>query len=127
LRLPENISDVRSGGPESFSMVDFIHPELNASVQAIGGHYVFIKEERLDVETEQVLYHVGYAVIDSSCCGAGGTAYASVAGYIRRWHGRLDKNNRPVSEIEPIRDHATQNYIRRLITARESVPQVDFI
>jgi hypothetical protein len=112
---------------EGSSMVDFIHPELNTEVNAIGGHYVLVKEQRLDDESDRILYHIGYAAIDSSCCGTGGTAYASVAGYIRRWHARYDENNRPVSEIEPIRDKTKQNHIRRLITARERVPQVIFI
>ena len=108
-------------------MVDFIHPELNTEIKAIGGHYVLIREKRLDYRSDQILYHVGYAVIDTSCCGTGGAAYASVAGYIRQWHCRYDENNRPVSEIEPIQDKAVQKNIRRLITAGEHVPQVNFI
>jgi hypothetical protein len=120
-----NDPGLRAG--EVSSMVEYIHPELNTEVNAIGGYYVFVKEGRLDYETDRILYHVGYAVIDSSCCGIGGTAYASVAGYIRQWRGRYDENNRPVSEIEPIRDKIIQNHIRRLITAREGVPQVNFI
>ena len=108
-------------------MFDFIHPKMGAEINAIGGHYVFIKEERLGDETGQILYHVGYAVIDASCCGTGGAAYALVAGYIRKWHAGRDDHDRPVSKIEPIRDKAIQNHLRRLIGARESVPQVNFI
>lgn len=108
-------------------MVDFIHPELNAEIKAIGGHYVLIKEERLDYHTDQVLYHVGYAVIDASCCGTGGAAYASVAGYVRKWHSKTDDNNRQVSQIETIQDKDTQDNIRKIIRDRESVAQINFI
>lgn len=108
-------------------MLEFTHPTLNTEITAIGGHYVFIKEGRLDYRTDQILYHVGYAVIDSSCCGTGGAAYASVAGFIRSWHCGDADNGRPISRIEPIQNRAVQNAIRRIIHARESVPQVDFI
>ena len=108
-------------------MVDFIHPELDAEIKAIGGHYVLIKEEQMDYHADKVLYHVGYAVIDSSCCGTGGAAYASVVGYVRKWHHRTDDSNHPVSLVEPIRNKIAQENIRRIISERESVPQVNFI
>lgn len=107
-------------------MLEFVHPKLNTEIHAIGGHYVFIKEERLGYASDQILYHVGYAVIDSSCCGTGGAAYAQVAGYVRHWHCGTSENQQPLSLIEPIENKTDQNNIRQLIITREGVPQVNF-
>ena len=51
---------------------DFTHPELGQEVTAIGGHYVFGKEIRWPFSNREILYFVGYAVLDSTCCGVGG-------------------------------------------------------
>ena len=64
---------------------EFVHPRLGQEVTAIGGHYVFGKEIRLPHNGREILYFVGYAVLDSTCCGVGGCAYVLVAGYIRQW------------------------------------------
>ena len=46
-------------------LVDFIHPELNKTVKAIGGEYVFIKEDILSYADQDVLYlaNAGWAGI----------------------------------------------------------------
>ena len=108
-------------------MFEFTHPGLNTEITAIGGHYVFVKENCLTYEADQILYHVGYAVIDSSCCGTGGAAYASVAGYVRQWHFKTAEDGRPVSQLEPVSSPAAQNKISRIIQAKESVPQINFV
>ncbi len=49
----------------------FLHPELNREITAIGGHYIWVKEGRLPFGDREVLYLVGYAVLDTTCCGVG--------------------------------------------------------
>ena len=105
---------------------DFAHPELNREVTAIGGHYVFGKEIRLPFNSRQILYFVGYAVVDSSCCGVGGCAYVFVAGFIKQWKYRKDDKDCSVSKIEPIRNYNVQNEVRKRIQNKEMVFQVTF-
>ena len=105
---------------------DFTHPELNAEITAIGGHFVWVKEALLSQGSAQILYYVGCAVVDTSCCGPGGAAFASVAGYVRQWHFKMTAEGRPVSRIEPILNLTIQNKIRRIISAKEFVPQINF-
>jgi hypothetical protein len=71
---------------------DFVHPELGREVTAIDGHYVFGKEIRLPYNGRELLYFVGYAVLDATCCGMGGCAYVLVPGFIRQW--KYKKNQR---------------------------------
>ncbi len=107
-------------------MIDYTHPALNEEITAIGGHFVFVREARLRRAPHEILYYVGYAVVDTSCCGVGGTAFAMVAGYIHHWQYRRAADGRPVSRIEPIRSQAARRELSRSIRAAEGVVQVNF-
>ena len=105
---------------------DFTHPDLGREVTAIGGHYVFGKEIRMSYDSREILYFVGYAVLDSTCCGVGGVAYVLVAGFIRQWKYKMNQENCPVSKIEPICDETIQKKVRSVIQKKEMVHQVTF-
>ena len=109
-----------------FEPLDFAHPALGREVTAIGGHYVFTRERRLRCQDREILYLVGYAVVDTSCCGMGGCAYALVQGFILKWKYKTNCDDLPVSQIEPIRDVLLQNQIRRLIQTRDKILQITF-
>jgi hypothetical protein len=112
---------------ESFIEIeDFAHPRLGQEVTAIGGHYVFGKEIRMPFHGREILYFVGYAVLDSTCCGVGGVAYVLVAGFIQQWKLKKNQNECFVSRIQPIRDQATQEEVSRVIRKKEMVYQVSF-
>jgi hypothetical protein len=105
---------------------EHIHHELNREVAAIGGHYVLTNEVRLPFDGREVLYLVGYAVVDNSCCGVGGVAYALVPGYIVAWKNKANDDGLAVSLVEPIDDPTAQADIRRLIQEKEVVHQIRF-
>jgi hypothetical protein len=108
-------------------MREFVHHCLGEEIAAIGGRYVFVEEVRLPWGCGEVLYYVGYAVVDSSCCGSGGTAFAVVEGLIRQWHCARTPEGREISRVEPIEKAEAQAELRRLIKARELVLQVNFL
>jgi hypothetical protein len=108
-------------------MREFIHPVLGEPVAAVGGHYVFTTEVRMPFRGRELLYHVGYAVVDTACCGAGGAVFASVAGFVGAWHSARSADGAPVSRVLPVEDGALQVEIRRMVKARERVHQVNFI
>ncbi len=106
--------------------IDHIHYELNREITAIGGHYAFIKESTLSYAGRNLLYYVGCAVMNSTCCGVGGIAFARVSGYIRDLKYKIDHTGAPISRIEPILDEISQTHIRSVLRETESVTQVDF-
>ena len=105
---------------------DHIHPILNEEIRTISGHYILSTENRLPFNDRQVLYLIGCAVVDASCCGTGGCTYARVAGYVRQWKYKLNRGNLAVTQVEPIRDEGEQQALRELIKAKEGVQQVNF-
>jgi hypothetical protein len=105
---------------------DYIHPVLNEEIRTISGHYVLSTENRLPFNDRQVLYFIGCALVDSSCCGKGGCTYALVPGYIRQWKYKLNAGNLSVTQVEPIRDKGVRQQLRLLIREKEGIQQVNF-
>ena len=106
---------------------DFSHPELNQQITAIGGSYLFIKEAILPINGEEVLYLMGNAIFDSSCCGFGGCAYAMVPGVIQSYRYRTDDAGRSVSRVAAITDAGLQEKVKALIRHKHLVHQVNFL
>ena len=105
---------------------EFIHLELGQEVVAVGGYYELIREARLPLGQRDVLYLVGHAAFETSCCGVGGCAYALVPGFVVRWKDRTDEEGHAVSLVERVRDKAVQQEVRRHISSIEIVHQVVF-
>jgi hypothetical protein len=106
---------------------EYVHQPLNQEVTAIGGHYLLVKEVRLPFAGREVLYLVGHAAFDTSCCGAGGCAYALVPGIILNWKARHTEDGLDVSEVESVDGRDTQAQLQRLIREREMVHEVRFL
>jgi hypothetical protein len=106
---------------------EYVHQELNQEVIAIGGRYVLVKEERLPFRGREVLYLVGQAAFDTSCCGVGGCAYALVPGFVLDWKAATNREGLVVSRVEPIHDGALQKEIEGAISRREVIQQVRFL
>ncbi len=100
--------------------------ELNEEVASISGRYEIVKEERMEYRDRVLLYLVGSAVVDNSCCGMGGCHYAVVPGFIVNWKPRTNENGLCISEVEPIADGTARLEIRKIIEKREFVNQVEF-
>ena len=107
--------------------MDFVHLPLNEEVTAIGGHYTLVKEERFSYKGRDILYFVGLASFDTSCCGTGGCAYALVPGFVLEWKFRETGGGQAVSDVDPIRDETVQSEIRDTLIDRELVHQVQFL
>ena len=105
----------------------YSHPALGEEEEAVSGHSVLTREERLRRGDRDVLYVAGAGVFDTSCCGAGGCAYAIVPGTVVRWKYAVDKDGRPVSEVEPVTDPGERRAIEEEI--RSAIPgcQVRFL
>ena len=104
----------------------YTHLELDKDVSSIAGYYTPQKEVRLKFNNREVLYVIGQAVIESSCCGVGSWGYALVPGYIVNWQNKRNEAGLPVSDVEPISDEGAQNNIRQIIQSNEVISQIEF-
>ena len=108
-------------------MAEYIHQELKQEITAIGGEYILDKEVHLPFQEHELLYFLGRAVFDSTCCGISGCAYALVPGFILEWQSKKNGLGLPVSLVEPIHSQTQKSEIRRMILDEELVHQVQFL
>ena len=105
----------------------YTHLELNEDYPTgIAGYYTPQKEVRLQHNGREVLYVIGKAVIESSCCGTGSWIYAIVPGYIESWQKTKNETGLPVSEVEPILNEEARDNIRRIIETNENASPIGF-
>ena len=107
-------------------MRKYTHLQLHGDVEAPAGHYTPLKEEKLEYQGRKILYIVGQAAIDSSCCGRAHYRYVIVPGYITKWQKETNEAGLPVTEVEPISDKASLKEIAAVIQATEHVFQIEF-
>ena len=106
---------------------EYTHLKLGEDyATGIAGYYTPEKEARLKCNDREVLYVIGQAVIESSCCGVGSWGYALVPGYIVNWQNKTSEAGLPVSEVEPISDEAARNSIKQIIQTSEGISRIGF-
>ncbi len=94
---------------------EFTHPELGQEVRTISGYYIPREEHTLEYGGRELVYVMGQACIDASCCGTAAWNYIQVPGFLVKKHVRGGGTAPPVSEVETIQDQDTRNGIRDLL------------
>ncbi len=105
----------------------YTHFVLNEEHTSITGFYVVTSEVRLPFQGREILYLMGYSVVDSSCCGVGGCGYASIQGFILDWKDRQNADGIDQTTYEPVRDLSIKEELSKIINQRETVTQVNFM
>lgn len=106
----------------------FMHPPLKELVNFFGGCYLFLEERCFPYREKEVLYLLGVAAVESSCCGPGGGVFIKVPGYIRSWKKEVTTSGQYLSEIESIVSITEQKEITKLLLEKHpECGQVDFI
>ncbi len=105
--------------------ISYTH-ELKQRIQSISGWYELEKEGKLRIHGKEVLYVVGIAAVDSSCCGVWGCRYALVPGYVLKFKNGKNAQGHWISEVEPISDKETHREITQILEEKEWVQQVRF-
>ncbi len=118
----ENASRPRDGS----GVRQYAHQKLGEDYGGIAGYYTPLKEIRLDYKGRQILYIVGRAVIESSCCGTGNWPYALVPGYIIEWQQSINPNGLPLTSVELIEDPEVKKDLLNIIRRREELDCITF-
>ena len=107
-------------------LLEHTHYRLNSTVAAIGGEYAFLKEGTLRLQKQTILYYVGCAVLNSTCCGTGGVCFARVPGIVHALKYQTNDSGEPISRVEPITDKTVQVQVRKILHDTEWIHQVEF-
>lgn len=78
----------------------FVHLPIEEDIHAIGGHYQIHKELCMEIRGQSLLYLLGVAAYDRTCCGQGGCLFALVAGFLRRYRFARVLATAPASDLQ---------------------------
>ena len=109
-------------------MSEYRHPELNKRVDFCGGGYSFMEEGKFVYQGKEVLFSVGIANLEASCCGTWGCGFVKVPGYVLSWKTRVDEHGQVLSEIEKVEDKERQIEIRKILEEKfPGFSQIEFL
>jgi len=108
---------------EAVKMIEYTHSKLEEEVRSIGGAYTPGKEGKLKYKDREVLYVLGQANLDSSCCGSGCWCYSNIPGYVVNYRYKTNDKGLPVSEVEIITDKNDQEEIKKILRATEPLAE----
>jgi hypothetical protein len=111
---------------ETKTTLEYVHQELDKEVTALAGYYKPLEELRLKYNGREVLCIAGISVIECSCCGSGGCAYAIVPGYIVSWKLKKNDAGLPISKVETISDKKARQEIAAVLKEDKSIGNVEF-
>ncbi len=112
---------------ENQNKTEYVHQPLGEEVRSITGNYTFLKEETINIDGNELLYLIGSAAFDSSCCGTGGCSYALVPGFIIELRHKTNADGNPISIVSPVKDEKTRKEVTKVLMAAENVLQVNFL
>jgi hypothetical protein len=104
----------------------YVPEELGKEVAAPAGYYLPLHEESLEHAGRRLLFVVGSACIEASCCGVGSWEYLRVEGYVIE--DGLSAKREPGTSlvIETIEDLSEQTAIRRLLGQKYPRARIEF-
>jgi hypothetical protein len=105
--------------------MEYLH-DLGSEIRSIAGEYRLDQEGRLEYRGREVLYVLGHAVFDTTCCGTGGCRFALVPGYLTTYRARQNDRGVWISEVDPISDQEARDEISGLLKQKDFVQQVQF-
>lgn len=96
-------------------MPEYLHQEPGTEIRFIAGHYTIVEEGRIAHRNRELIYVVGIAGVESSCCGTQGCRFVNIPGYCVAWKHRLTESGVPVTIVEPVESEAEQTEIRAIL------------
>lgn len=107
-------------------MAEHVHTPPGDEIESIGGRFSIVAESCINYRGRTVLYCVGIAIIDRSCCGAGGYRFIHVPGYITDRQYRVDSRGRPISIVQPVNTKQEMKEIKGMLDKLYPHSQVSF-
>jgi hypothetical protein len=99
-------------------MAEHVHQRVGEEIRSIAGYYQVLEEVVVEYEGRDLFYLLEAAVVDTSCCGAGGMGFITVPGFVKKWKYKVNEDGLFVSEVERVEDEEERKRITRLLRSR---------
>ena len=104
----------------------YLPESFGSEIVAPSGYYQPIEEAVVDHDGRRLLYVLGSACIDASCCGIGSWQYARVEGYLVESDRPRGEDDRDRTEIDTIEDDSDRRAIIRLLLDKHPGVRIEF-
>jgi hypothetical protein len=105
---------------------EYNHLELGVEVHNIAGYYVPLEEHIIPFDGKDLLFLLGFACIESSCCGVRSWNYIQVPGFLTGKNSKGSEGITGVSEVDTIEDTPTRLRIAEILAAQYPGADVDW-
>ena len=102
--------------------LSYVPDALGVEVPAPSGYYQPVREDSLDFQGRRLMYTLGTACIEASCCGVGSWDYLRVEGYLVEGDAGADG----VVEVDTVEAAEEKTAIARLLQAKHPGVRVEF-
>jgi hypothetical protein len=110
----------------AMARVVYIPDDFGNEIVAPSGYYQPHQEESIDYNGRRLLYTLGTACIEASCCGKGSWAYLRVEGYVVDSDSSQGRDGGTHLEVETIEDSGEKVAIGKLLSERHPGARIEF-
>lgn len=104
----------------------YVPEALGCEVAAPSGYYQPLEEAFLDRHGKRLLYILGTACVDASCCGTSSWAYLRVEGYVIEDDSLQCRGDGMNLEIDTIDNDSERAAIGKLLSGKHPGARVEF-
>ena len=104
----------------------YVPEDFGTEVVVPSGYYQPIKEDLVAFDGKQVLYVLGSACVEASCCGIGSWAYVRVEGFVVGEEDPGDESDRKSTQIDTITAERDKAAIGALLLDRHPGARIEF-
>jgi hypothetical protein len=104
----------------------YVPEDLGCEVAAPSGYYQPLEEAFLGLSGKRLLYILGTACIDASCCGTSSWQYLRVEGFVVENDSPQSKGDADYVEVDTIEDDADKAAIRELLLGKHPGARIEF-
>ena len=104
----------------------YLSEELGTEVATPSGYYQPLEEGYVDHQGRRLLYTVGSACVEASCCGVGDWRYIRVEGYLVNDACSGGGNEERGMEIETVEDENERAAISKLLEDKHPGTRIEF-
>ena len=104
----------------------YVPDEFGNEVAAPSGYYQPLEQGSIDYDGKRLLYTLGIACVEASCCGIGSWNYLRVEGYVVENDSSQNQSDAKDIEIETIEDDSEKTAISELLLDRHPGARIEF-
>jgi hypothetical protein len=119
-------SNLPRKGTATMAKSTYSRGDFGTEVQAVWGYYQPMEAAVLEFAGKLLLYTLGSACIEASCCGKGSWNYVRVEGYVAKGGPEWTLGGSEPVEIDTIEDTQEQAAIAKLLAEKHPGVRVEF-